>query len=112
MNLTNEFDSIREWSKEKGILDKSDVKTQFVKLMEETGELSRAILKNNKEEFIDSIGDAIVVLTNIAALGNVKIENCINSAYSIISQRKAAFSAKVCLALQGQRGVRRHEQER
>ena len=30
--------------------------------MEEAGELGRAVLKNDKEEFIDAIGDMVVVL--------------------------------------------------
>jgi NTP pyrophosphatase (non-canonical NTP hydrolase) len=87
MNLTNEFESIRQWAKEKGIYEKGDEKTQTLKLFEEAGELSKAILKNNKEEFIDAIGDCVVVLTNLAKLKGYNIEDCINSAYSVISKR-------------------------
>jgi len=87
MNLTNEFQSIRDWAKEKGIIDKGDQKTQFVKLQEETGELARSILKNDDEEFIDAIGDCVVVLTNLAAIRGYTIEECINSAYNVIAKR-------------------------
>lgn len=87
MNLTNEFQSIRSWAEEKGIYEKGDVKTQFLKLQEESGELSKSILKDNKEEFIDAIGDCVVVLTNLATLNNVNIEDCINSAYNVIKSR-------------------------
>jgi hypothetical protein len=41
------FPKIREWAKERGIFDKGDAKTQYVKLMEEAGEVARAILKND-----------------------------------------------------------------
>lgn len=124
MNLTNEFEAIRQWADEKGILSKGDVKTQTVKLMEEMGELGKSIMKNDREEFIDAIGDCVVVLTNVAALGKryfieqckicnglggyyedvagdggsrmfipcdcsdeIKIEDCINSAYNVIAKR-------------------------
>ena len=80
MKLTIEFKPIRDWAKEKGIIDHGDCKTQFLKLIEEAGELSKAILKDNEEEFIDAIGDCVVVLTNLAAIRGYDIEDCINSA--------------------------------
>ena len=88
VNEVNVYDLIREWAKERGIYDKGDTKTQFVKLMEESGELARAILKNDDEEFIDAIGDMVVVLTNLAKLKGLKIEDCVTSAYDVIAKRK------------------------
>ena len=85
------FNKIRSWAKERGITDKGDIKTQYVKLQEETGELAQAILKNNKEDIIDAIGDAVVVLTNLATLAGVNIEHCINSAYGEISNRTGSM---------------------
>jgi len=87
MKLKNEFDSIRIWAKKKGILDKGDVKTQYIKLQEECGELAKALLENDKEEIIDAIGDCVVVLTNLSKLAGYNIEHCINSAYNVISDR-------------------------
>lgn len=87
MNLINEFEPIRKWAKDKGIFDKGDSKTQTIKLFEEVGELSKAILKNDEPEIIDAIGDCVVVLTNLAKLRGLKIEDCINSAYTVIAQR-------------------------
>lgn len=88
MQLTNEFEPIREWARERNLYEKGDPKTQCLKLQEEVGELSKSILKNNADEFVDAIGDCVVVLTNLAALNGVQIEYCINSAYKVISQRK------------------------
>ena len=114
MNLKNEFQPIRDWAKQKGIYNKGDVKTQALKLIEEVGELSKAILNEDEEELIDAIGDCVVVLTSLAELGTVyfnpincknypaepcvipceecndtcSIEYCINSAYKVISKRK------------------------
>ena len=83
----HDFDKIRNWAEEKGILDKGDLKTQLIKLYEEAGELSQSILKNNREDTIDAIGDCVVVLTNLAELAGVRIEDCISTAYDEISNR-------------------------
>ena len=82
------FDKIRSWAQDRGLYDKGDTKTQFAKLMEESGELARAVLKDDKKEFIDAIGDMVVVLTNLAYLGGTNIEHCIDSAYDVIRKRK------------------------
>jgi len=81
------FDLIRAWADERGLYDKGDTKTQYLKLMEEAGELGRAILKDDNEEFVDAIGDMVVVLTNLAELGGTSIEYCIDEAYDVISKR-------------------------
>ena len=81
------FRRIRGWAKERGLYKKGDSKTQYVKLQEEAGELAKALLKNDKPEIIDAIGDIAVVLTNLAHLENLKIEDCIQSAYDTISNR-------------------------
>jgi NTP pyrophosphatase (non-canonical NTP hydrolase) len=88
MKLTNEFEPIRIWATEKGIFQKGDVKTQYIKLQEEAGELAKAILKNDEPEIIDALGDCVVVLTNLAELAGYKLEDCINSAYEVIKNRK------------------------
>jgi len=81
------FDNIRTWGFQKGILQGGDTKTQLIKLYEEAGELSEAVLKNNKNDIIDAVGDIIIVLTNFAELQGVSIEDCIQSAYNEVSNR-------------------------
>lgn len=125
VEFDDEFQPIRDWAEKRGIYQKGDMKTQYLKLLEEVGELSKAILKDDKEEVIDAIGDCVVVLTNLSELAsnyfrvNCKtckgiggydedvagdggsrmfqpcdncygftIEDCINSAYEVISKRK------------------------
>jgi len=83
----NTFDLIRSWADVRGITQNGDVKTQYIKLLEETGELAEAILKDNKLDIIDAIGDAVVVLTNLSTLVGVNIEHCIDAAYGEISNR-------------------------
>jgi len=88
LHTENRFDLIRTWADQRGLYDKGDTKTQFCKLMEEAGELGRAVLKNDNEEFVDAIGDMVVVLTNLAHLGGTTIEACIDAAYAEIKSRK------------------------
>ena len=84
----NLYDLIRAWATEKGIYKTGDSRTQYVKLMEEAGELAQALLKNDETEVIDAIGDMVVVLTNLAKLRGHNIEDCITSAYSVIKDRQ------------------------
>jgi len=86
-NTESVYDLIRSWATDKGIYRSGDARTQFVKLMEEAGELAQAILKNDEPEVIDAIGDMVVVLTNLAKLRGHNIEDCITSAYDVISNR-------------------------
>ena len=81
------FDKIRDWAEAKGIYESGDPKTQYIKLMEEAGEVGRAILKQDLPEIKDGIGDMVVVLTNLAELCDLTIEECVESAYDVISKR-------------------------
>lgn len=85
----NHFDLIRTWADERGLYDKGDAKTQYLKLVEEVGELGSALLNEDYSEQVDAIGDIVVVLTNLAELaGPSNIEDCIKIAYNVISKRK------------------------
>ena len=88
---SNVYKLIRTWAKERGIYEKGDSKTQYVKLMEEAGELAKALLTNNKAEIKDAIGDMVVVLTNLAKLEDMKLEDCVVSAYNEIANRKGSM---------------------
>ena len=86
--LPSRFDLIRTWASDRGIYDKGNSHTQYVKLMEEAGELAEALLKRDAYEIKDAIGDMVVVLTNLAELEGMRIESCIESAYQEIANRK------------------------
>jgi NTP pyrophosphatase (non-canonical NTP hydrolase) len=81
------FENIRDWARTRGLYDKGDTMTQYVKLQEEAGELAKALLKDDQPEVIDAIGDMVVVLTNLAHQRGVHIETCIAEAYKVISKR-------------------------
>ena len=86
------FDLIRDWAEERGLYDDGDPKTQTLKLMEEAGEICRAVLKKDGPEIVDGIGDCVVVLTNLAELIEVPIEECIEAAYNEIKNRKGKMA--------------------
>lgn len=88
MKLSNEFQSIIEWAKEKGITTKATTETQFIKLQEEIGELAIGIMKRSNDDIKDAIGDCVVVLTILAHQNELTIEDCINCAYDQIKNRK------------------------
>jgi NTP pyrophosphatase (non-canonical NTP hydrolase) len=81
------FDLIRDWAATRGLYEKGDPNTQYVKLQEECGELAKAMLQNDKPEIVDAIGDIVVVLTNLAHLQGYDIEHCIDEAYKVIAAR-------------------------
>ena len=106
-SLNELFALVRHWANNKGIYDNGDIKTQTLKLVEEVGELSKAVLKSDDFEIQDAIGDCIVVLINVAELYNketelkmsgsykysensqqITAESCLLDAYNIISKRK------------------------
>jgi NTP pyrophosphatase (non-canonical NTP hydrolase) len=92
LGLKNYFPLIRDWAEERGIYEHGNSHTQYVKLIEEAGELAKALLDDNIDEVEDAIGDIVVVLTNLAELNDLKIERCIETAYNQIKNRKGVMS--------------------
>ena len=86
-NGTSAFNKIRNWAKDRNLYQKGDSKTQYVKLMEEAGELAQALLKQNKPEIKDAIGDMVIVLANLSELEGFRIEDCIDDSFNVISKR-------------------------
>tara|TARA_B100000902_G_C27294011_1_gene908860 strand:- start:1545 stop:2321 length:777 start_codon:yes stop_codon:yes gene_type:complete len=86
-HFPDRFDLIRDWAATRGLYNQGNSHTQYVKLQEEAGELAKALLKNDKPEIIDAIGDIVVVLTNLAHLEGTDIEECIDAAYVEIAAR-------------------------
>jgi len=58
---------INSWANEKQLLKKENAPKQRLKLLEEIGETSQAILKNKIDEIKDGIGDVFVVLVILHA---------------------------------------------
>jgi len=87
MATVNELiDNIAQWHHDRNLIEGSDDKSQFAKLIQEAGELSDNICKGN--DIADDIGDMIVVLINIAERNNLTIDECLEKAWDDIKDRK------------------------
>ena len=80
------IESIAKWHHDRNLIEGSDDKSQFAKLIQEAGELSDNICKGN--DISDDIGDMIVVLINIAERNNLTIDECLAKAWDDIKDRK------------------------
>jgi NTP pyrophosphatase (non-canonical NTP hydrolase) len=87
MATVNELiDNIAQWHHDRNLIEGSDDKSQFAKLIQEAGELSDNICKG--KDIADDVGDMIVVLINIAERNNLTIEQCLEKAWDDIKDRK------------------------
>lgn len=78
---------IKKWIKDRN-LHTQDPRIQMCKVMEELGETARAIIKGDKAEIADGIGDTYVTLVCLAEQNGLDIDDCIDSAYNEIKDRK------------------------
>ena len=77
---------IAEWHHQRNLIDGSTDQAQFLKLIEEVGELAGNLARG--KDISDDIGDIIVVLINIAERNHLTIEECMRVAYNDIKDRK------------------------
>ncbi|AXH72005.1 MAG: NTP-PPase_u3 [Podoviridae sp. ctbj_2] len=81
-------DKIVNWAQERNLIQGSTPEKQFIKLVEELGELAEGMAKRRPGQIIDSIGDMGVVLTILAAQLGTSFEACLTVAYDEIKLRK------------------------
>jgi NTP pyrophosphatase (non-canonical NTP hydrolase) len=75
------------WAAQKGILENGTPIAQAGKTMEECTELMVAIAKSDKAETIDALGDILVTIIIQAEMQGLKLTECLESAYNVISKR-------------------------
>lgn len=80
-----------EWSYDRGILTNGKTTTQALKLVSEVGELCDNVGKGKNIK--DDIGDCLVVLTNLASLEGLTLEECWEHAYNEIKDRQGFLNA-------------------
>lgn len=88
MARIRQFEEVRKWAEERGLYTFGDPKTQTIKMMEELGEFSDALLKQDINEMKDALGDMQVVLINLAKICGFKLEDCLGIAYLEILSRE------------------------
>lgn len=76
---------IKAWHHDRNLVHGSTDQAQFVKLVEEVGELAGNIARGKCVK--DDIGDIIVVLINIAERNNLTVSECVEQAYNDIKDR-------------------------
>lgn len=80
--------NIKQWLEDRHITLNSTSQAQFIKTVEEIGELAAGLARNDKEMIEDAIGDIIVTLIAVATLEDTSIERCMQFAYNEIKDRK------------------------
>lgn len=84
--LENLVKLIEQWHWDRNLIEGSTDKDQYLKLIQEAGELSDSICKG--KDIRDDIGDMMVVLINIMARNSLSMEDCLQVAYDDIKDRR------------------------
>jgi NTP pyrophosphatase (non-canonical NTP hydrolase) len=87
-NLETLVANVELWAKERNLLSRETAITQFVKTVEELGELASALLKRDEKKIIDGIGDATVCLIILAKQLDFSFAYCLQEAYTEIKDRR------------------------
>ena len=85
-------EKVEQWGRDRCIIPNSTPQAQLLKSMSEMGELADATLKSDVPEIVDGVGDVLVTLILYAALQNLDIEDCLESAYNEIKDRKGTLT--------------------
>lgn len=81
-------DKILKWAEARNLLHNENALKQYSKLQEESNELLIGILNKDPYEIIDALGDIQVVLIILANQLGFDIDECLESAYNEIKDRK------------------------
>lgn len=79
------IDKIKQWHRDRNLIDGSTDKDQALKLLQELGELSDSICKGG--DIRDDIGDMLVVMINICERNKVSLDDCLERAWEDIKDR-------------------------
>tara|TARA_R110002153_G_scaffold241933_1_gene397133 strand:+ start:632 stop:958 length:327 start_codon:yes stop_codon:yes gene_type:complete len=89
MNLDNLVTKVENWHHDRNLIKGSTDQAQYVKLIEEAGELAGNIARG--KDVRDDIGDILVVLVNIAARNGWDLYTCLKVAFDDIKDRKGCM---------------------
>lgn len=76
------------WGTERNLMKPENANKQFLKVIEEVGELASGVAKNNQAAIIDGMGDVLVTLIILSEQLGIDPVQCLESAYAEISNRK------------------------
>ena len=86
--MKNIKEKVLEWAEARNLLHNENALKQYSKLQEESNELLIGILNKDPYEIIDALGDIQVVLIILANQLGFDIDECLESAYNEIKDRK------------------------
>ena len=88
MNLAQLESLIYQWGDDKDLLGSERIDRQFMKMVEEVGEVAECISKGKPEELALEIGDVFVTLSLLAAQNDLSLTSCVKQAYDKIKGRE------------------------
>ena len=84
--ISNLISKIMKWHEDRNLIEGSTDKDQVLKLQQELGELSDSVCK--QKDMKDDLGDMMVIMLNIMRRNNLTMEECLETAYIDIKDRK------------------------
>lgn len=79
---------LTEWADNRNLLKPSNAHKQYIKFCEESGELAKSILKNDKDQLVDDLGDVFVTLVILSKQLNVDL---FDSIQMLVFKKKDTF---------------------
>ena len=86
MNTDDLIQQVEGWAYNRA-LHNADSSKQFLKVVEEVGEVARALARGDREGLEDGIGDVMVTLIILAMQNKMSVQVCLNRAYNEIHDR-------------------------
>ena len=77
---------VSQWHHDRNLIDGATSKDQVLKLVQEVGELSDSVCK--QQDIRDDVGDIMVILINIVERAGITLDECLDVAYDDIKDRK------------------------
>ena len=94
-NLDTLVGLVKQWHRDRNLIDGSTDQAQFLKLTEEYGELAGNLARG--KDVRDDVGDLLVVLINICERNNLSLEECLQVAWLDIKDRRGVMKSGVFL---------------
>jgi len=76
------------WGIDRDLVKPDNRFKQYAKMIEEAGELAKAMLQDNEPEIQDAVGDVLVTVIILCAQLGINPVKCLEAAYEEIKDRK------------------------
>lgn len=87
MELKILVDLVTDWAEERNLLNPLNANRQMLKVVEEIGELSAGLARNDRDLIKDAIGDSFVTLIILSNQLGLHPQECLESAWDEIKNR-------------------------